>query len=246
MTPLAHAPAYSEKIAQMPVCYQPNDRQRPLLDAPTRQSQDLPEEALVLCGFNQSYKISPEVMDSWCRLLHALPNAVLWLLEWSQQAMPRLRLQAAERGVDPARLIGARRVGSSDHIARLRLADIFIDTWPCNAHTTASDALWAGVPVVTQIGQTFASRVAASLLNAVGMSELVGEDTAHYERTVVALASDAPRRAALRDRLAAARHDSALFDTTRFTRDIEALYLRMAQRQAQGLPADHLPASPSR
>jgi predicted O-linked N-acetylglucosamine transferase (SPINDLY family) len=242
VTPLDHASAYSEKIAQMPVCYQPNDRLRPLWEAPTRASQYLPQPSVVLCGFNQPYKISPEVLDSWCRLLHAVPEAVLWLLEWSHQALPSLKLEAAKRGIDPARLIGAGRVGSAEHIARLRLADVFLDTWPCNAHTTASDALWAGVPIVTRIGQTFASRVAASLLNAVGLPELVCADTAEYERTAIALATDPNRRAALRDRLQGARGRAPLFDTDRYTRDIESLYLRMAQRHALGLAPDHLGA----
>jgi predicted O-linked N-acetylglucosamine transferase (SPINDLY family) len=242
VTPFAHAADYSEKIAHMPICYQPNDRQRPLRDAPTRASQGLPDDALVLCGFNQPYKVSPEVFDSWCRLLHALPHAVLWLLEWSQQALPNLKREAMARGIDPARLIGAPRVSSTDHVARFRLADLFLDTWPCNAHTTASDALWAGVPIVTMLGETFASRVAGSLLNAVGTPELVCRDLAHYEATVLELAADPARRATLRERLAAARLTSPLFDSERFTRDIEALYLRMAQRHADGLAPDHLAA----
>jgi predicted O-linked N-acetylglucosamine transferase (SPINDLY family) len=242
VTPLSHASDYTEKIAQMPICYQPNDRQRKLLDPPTRPAQGLPDDAVVLCGFNQPYKISPEVFDSWCRVLNAIPNSVLWLLEWSQQALPNLKREAQLRGVAPERLIAAPRAAPADHIARVRLADIFIDTWPCNAHTTASDALWAGVPVVTMLGETFASRVAASLVSAVGTPELVCRDVAHYEQTVIELAHDVPRREALRDRLAAARQDSPLFDSLRFTRDIEALYLRMATRHADGLAPDHLPA----
>ena len=242
VTPLAHADAYSEKIAQMPVCYQPNDRLRPLWEAPTRASQGLPEHALVLCGFNQPYKISPEVFDSWCGLLRDLPHAVLWLLEWNQQAMPSLRQEAQRRGIDPSRLIGAAKLGTSDHIARLRLADLFLDTWPCNAHTTASDALWAGVPIVTMLGETFASRVAASLLNAVGLPEMVCADVDSYEAMVRRLAIDPARLQALRGTLVQARQSSPLFDTPRFTRDIEALYLRIAQRHVQGLAPDHLEA----
>lgn len=242
VSPLAHAADYSEKIAQMPACYQPNDRHRALLPAPTRASQGLPEGALVLCGFNQPFKISPEVFDSWCRLLHALPQAVLWLLEWNKQALPNLKREAAARGIDPARLIGGPRVESAAHIARFRLADVFLDTWPCNAHTTASDALWADVPIVTMLGETFASRVAASLLHAVGTPELVCRDIAHYEQTVIELAHDPLRREALRSRLDAARAESPLFDTPRFTADIEALYLRIATRHAQGLAPAHLPA----
>jgi len=243
VSPLDHADAYSEKLAQMPACYQPNDRLRPLLDAPTRASQGLPEDALVLCGFNQPFKISPEVFDSWCRMLHALPNAVLWLLEWNKQALPNLRREAAKRGINPARVIGGPRKALADHVARFRLADVFLDSWPCNAHTTASDALWAGVPIVTMLGETFASRVAASLLHAVGTPELVCRDIAHYEQTVLELAADAPRRETLRARLAEARRSAPLFDTTTFTQDIEALYLRMAERHAQGLAPDHLPAA---
>jgi predicted O-linked N-acetylglucosamine transferase (SPINDLY family) len=242
VTPLDHANDYIEKIAQLPACYQPNDRQRPLPAAPTRASQGLPLDALVLCGFNQPYKVWPEVFDSWCRLLHALPNAVLWLLEWSQQAIPNLKREAALRGISPQRLIGAPRVDPAQHIARFRLADVFLDTWPCNAHTTASDALWAAVPVVTLIGETFASRVAASLIDAVGTPELICTDLAQYEQTVISLAGDAPRRVALRKRLERARLDSPLFDSLRFTHDIEALYLRMMMRHVQGLVPAHLAA----
>lgn len=240
VTPIEHSADYSEHIAQMPRCYQPNDRQRALPPPPSRAAQGLPDDALVLCGFNQPYKISPEVLDSWCRLLKSLPNAVLWLLDWAPKALPRLRVEAARRGIDAARIIGAPRTEPDAHIARLRLADLFIDTWPCTAHTTASDALWAGVPVVTQIGETFAARVAASLLQAVGTPELICTDTAGYEATVLALARDPQRRAALRAHLATARDTAPLFDSERSTRDIEALYLRMALRHAQGLAPDHL------
>ncbi|MDE2274700.1 MAG: tetratricopeptide repeat protein, partial [Burkholderiales bacterium] len=215
VTPLAHAADYSEKIAQLPASYQPNDRQRPLPPAPSRASQGLPDDALVLCCFNQPYKISAEVMDSWCRLLAGLPNAVLWLFAWGTQALPNLQREAAARGIAPQRLIGAPRVPLAAHMARLQLADLFIDTWPYNAHTTASDALWAGVPVVTTLGPTFASRVGASLLNAVGLPELVAADRAGYEALVLALAGDAPRRRALRAQLAAARTQAPLFDSRR-------------------------------
>ncbi len=243
VTPLAHVADYREKIAQLPCTYQHNDRQRPLPPPPARAALGLPEDALVLCCFNQPYKISAEVLDAWCRLLAALPQAVLWLLDWGTQALPNLRREAAARGVDPARLIGAPRVGQADHMARVQQADLFVDTWPYNAHTTASDALWAGVPVVTFPGPTFASRVGASLLGAVGLPELVAPDPAGYEALVLALAADAPRRQALRAHLAAARRDSPLFDSRRTTRDLEGLYLRMATRHAQGLAPDHLPTA---
>lgn len=236
VTPLDHAAHYSEHLAQMPVCYQPNDRQRALPPAPTRAEAGLPDDALVLAGFNQPYKISAQVFDVWCAILQALPQAVLWLLEWNAQSRDNLSREAVQRGIDPARIVWAQRKRPADHMARMQLADLFLDTWPCNAHTTASDALWAGVPVVTWAGQTFASRVAASLVNAVGQGELACRDIDHYAHTVVELAHDPARRQALREQLVQARSASPLFDSARFTRDIEALYLRMMQRHVDGLP----------
>ncbi len=242
VTPLADQACYSEQIAQMPVCYQPNDRQRPLPALPQRADEDLPADALVLAGFNQPYKISSQVFDTWCTLLHDLPQAVLWLLEWNEQSRSHIQREAQARGIDPARIVWAGRKLPAEHMARMQLADIFLDTWPCNAHTTASDALWAGVPVVTFPGRSFASRVAASLNRAVGMGELVGADRDDYLRIVRALAADPERRAALRQRLLQARSDSPLFDSLRFVRDFEALLLRMMQRHVEGLPPAPLPA----
>jgi predicted O-linked N-acetylglucosamine transferase (SPINDLY family) len=240
VTPLAHAAHFDEKIAQLPVCYQPNDRQRARPDVPSRAECGLPEGKLVLCGFNQPFKISAEVFDSWCRLLHRLPDAVLWLLEWNTQVRKNIECEAQNRGIDPARIVWAPRRAPALHMARLQQADLFIDTWPCNAHTTASDALWAGVPVVTYIGRTFASRVAASLNGAVGLGELVCTTVQAYEDRIVALASDPAARAALHNQLVQARDGSVLFDSVRFTRDIEALYLRMMARHDAGMAPDHL------
>lgn len=245
VTPLDHAPFYSEQLAQMPVCYQPNDRQRALPAPPSRAEAGLPDDVLVLAGFNQPYKISAQVFDVWCILLDALPQAVLWLLEWNEQSRENLEREARARGIDPARIVWAQRRRPADHLARMQLADIFLDTWPCNAHTTASDALWAGVPVVTFAGRTFASRVAASLDHAVGLSELVCDDIEHYARTVVELAHDPERRAQLRQRLVLARTASSLFDSLRFARDFEALLLRMMQRHVDGLAPAALPAAGS-
>jgi len=179
------------------------------------------------------------VFDTWCTLLQRLPQAVLWLLEWNSQVRSNIVQQAARRGIDPARIVWAPKLQPAAHMARLQQADLFIDTWPCNAHTTASDALWAAVPVVTFTGETFASRVATSLLHAVGLSELACTDRDLYVATIEALAADAPRRAALRARLGAARKDSPLFDSQRTTRDIETLYERMFERHCQGLDPDH-------
>lgn len=245
VTPLAHAAHFSEKIAQMPSCYQPNDRQRPLPRQMTRAEAGLPQDKLVLCGFNQAYKISAGVLDEWVSIMRDLPDAVLWLLDWHGQAKPHLQAELRARDVDASRVIWAPRMSLGEHINRVQLADIFIDTWPCNAHTTASDALWAGLPVVTLQGKTFASRVASSLLHAVGLPELVCVDLRSYHQTVVALAHDAQRRQRLRDHLIQARQGSALFDSANYTRDFEALLARMVDRHRQGQTADHLLAAPA-
>ena len=243
VTPLTHAPWFTEKIAQLPGCYQCNDGTRSLPVAPLRASQHLPEDALVLCGFNQPYKISPEVFDVWCRLLQRLPNAVLWLLAWTPQAPPELRREAAARGIDPARLVFAETLGQQAHLDRVACADLFLDTWPYNGHTTVSDMLWAGVPVVTYSGRSFASRVAGSLLHAVGLPELACEDVASYEALALSLATDAPRRQAVAQQLAGARLTSPLFSSAKLAPQLEALYGRMWARAVAGLPAEHLPAA---
>ncbi|WP_290900676.1 glycosyltransferase family 41 protein [Aquabacterium sp.] len=245
VTPLAHEAHFSEKIAQLPVCYQPNDRQRPRPQPMSRKAAGLPEDALVLCGFNQAYKISPEVLDVWCGFLQDIPNAVLWLLDWHGQARPHLEEELSVRGVDLARIRWAPRLGLADHINRTQLADIFIDAWPCNAHTTASDALWSGLPVVTYMGRTFASRVAGSLLNAVGLSELATETLDAYRAKVLALAADPAERARIRAHLAEARDQAPLFDSARYTGDLERLLERMVLRHEQGLPVDHLSGLPA-
>ncbi|HEY6513883.1 MAG TPA: hypothetical protein VI032_18035 [Burkholderiaceae bacterium] len=244
VTPLEHETHFSERIAQMPLCYQPNDRRRALPQPQPRAHWGLPEQALVLCGFHQSYKISREVFECWCRLLQTLPDAVLWLLCWNANVQAALTRAAAALGIDPARLVFAPRLPADQHLSRLAAADIFLDTWPCNAHTTASEALWAGVPPVTLIGETFAQRVAASLLHASGLPELVCADVAHYERTVHELAASPQRRAALRTQLIAQR-GTPLFDGVRFARDIESLFERMWTRAVAGLPPEHLAAQPS-
>lgn len=241
-TPLEHAAHFSEKLAQMPVCYQPNDSKR-ALPAPSRRADwGAPEGVPLLCAFHQSYKISAEVFDSWCRILHAVPDSVLWLMRWNTNVQAVLEAAARERGIDPSRLCFAPMLPLEQHLSRLACADLYLDAWPCNAHTTAGEALWAGVPVVTLIGATFAQRVAPSLLNAVGLPELVNRSVDAYERQVVALAADAPRRAALRAHLHGQR-GSALFDGKRFARDIESLYERMWARAVAGQRHDHLPAA---
>ena len=240
-TPLAHAAHFSEKLAQMPLCYQPNDAKRALPQPSTRSDWGAPEGVPLLCAFHQSYKISEAVFDSWCRLLHAIPGAVLWLMRWNTNVQSALEAAARARGIGPERLCFAPMLPLDQHLSRLACADLYLDAWPCNAHTTAGEALWVGVPVVTVIGETFAQRVAPSLLNAVGLNELVRTSVADYEAEAIALAQDAPRRAALREHLIAQR-GGRLFDGERFARDIEALYERMWARAVAGAPPEHLPA----
>lgn len=240
VSPLEHAPYYSEKLALLPRCYQPNDRKRVKPLPCTREEVGLPREALVLCGFNQPFKLSPEVFDVWCRMLRQLPDAVLWLLEWNERSPAQLRAEAEARGIDSSRLFFAPRVGMQQHMSRLALADVFIDSWPCNAHTTASDALWAGVPLVTYSGPTFASRVAASLLHAVGLPELAATTLADYEAQVMELAQNPVRREQLRKHLVQARDTAPLFDSEGYTRDFGELLWAMAGRWSQGKPADHI------
>lgn len=240
VSPLSEAACYTEKLALLPNCYQPNDRQRPLPQPDSRAAHGLHEDALVLCGFNQPFKLTPEVFDVWCDLLHQLPTAVLWLLAWNDMAPDALREQARQRGIDPSRLVFARKVHISEHISRFALADIYLDAWPCNGHTTASDALWAGVPVVTNAGESFAQRVASSLLRNVGQSGLICHGVEAYKRKVLALALDKGQRDAIRAQLHRARDEAPLFDSDRYAKDFSDLLWRMAERQAQGLPPDHL------
>jgi len=243
VTPLADAAHFSEKIAQLPHCYQPNDARRALPQPSTRTDWGAPADALLLCAFHQSYKISAEVFEQWCALLHALPGSVLWLLQWNTNVQATLTAAAAARGIGPERLVFAPLVPLQDHLSRLAHADVYLDAWPCNAHTTAGEAIWVGVPVVTIEGPTFAQRVASSLLRASCLSELVCGDVDAYRATVVALAGDPVRRAALRTRLQAERFTNRLFDGAAFAADIEQLYRRMWRRAIAGERPEHLPAA---
>ncbi len=228
---------YAEAVVTLPGSYQPNDDQRPIAVAtPSRADEGLPETGFVFCSFNSSYKITPPVFDVWMRLLSAVPGSVLWLLEGNTVAPVNLRKEAAVRGVDPSRLVFAPRRDAALHLARHRLADLFLDTLPVNAHTTASDSLWAGVPVVTCLGTTFAGRVAASLLRAADLADLVTDSLDAYEAVALSLARDPARLGAVRRRLAVARGAATLFDTDRSRRHLEAAYVRMWERHLQGEP----------
>jgi predicted O-linked N-acetylglucosamine transferase (SPINDLY family) len=230
VVPAGQQPFFSERLVHLPGSYQVNDRRREVTSARTsRQDHGLPPEGLVLCSFNNSYKISPVVFDIWMRLLRSVPGSVLWLLETNGLVKGNLRSEAGKRGVDSARLIFAPVVPPAEHLGRHRHADLFLDTLPCNAHTTASDALWAGLPVLTCSGDTFAGRVAGSLLTAIGMPELVTGSLEEYEQAALALARDPQRLVALRQKLEKKRDTSSLFDLPKLTANIEAAYAWMWQ-----------------
>ena len=226
---------FAEKVVWLPDTFQPNDRRRAIASrAPTRVEAGLPERAFVFCAFANSYKITPAMFDVWMRLLRAADGSVLWLQGGEQATAANLRREAGARGVDPARLVFAPRVPYAGHLARHRLADLFLDTLPFNGGATASDALWAGLPVITCAGEAMAARMAGSLLHAAGLPELVTASPADYEATAHALAREPARLAALRARLERDRDTCALFDTARFCRGLEAAYVVMHERGLRG------------
>jgi len=228
---------YSERIAWLPHSYQVNDSRRPIAPhAPSRAQAGLPEHRFVFCSFNNFYKITPEVFGVWMRLLQKVDGSVLWLLDHNPTATRNLRAEAHRRGIVPGRLVFAPRVVPPAHLARHRLADLFLDTFYCNAHTTAADALWAGVPVLTRPGNTFAGRVAASLLHAIGMPEMIANSLAEYEALALRLARDPALLAETKAKLARNRTAQALFDTKRFTRNLEAAYVRMRDNVISSMP----------
>lgn len=232
---------YPEKVARLPHSYQCNDRKRAASGRVySRAELGLPEAGFVFCCFNNNYKISPATFDSWARILARTPGAVLWLMEDNPQAAANLRAAAAAGGLDPARLVFAARVPTADHLARHKAADLLLDTFPYTAHTTASDALWMGLPVLTRPGESFASRVAASLLTAIGLPELIAPTVADYEDMAVAFATGARDLAGVKAKLAANRLSTPLFDTAGVTTHLEALYQTMYDRLCAGLPPDHI------
>ena len=228
---------YTEKVAYLPDTYMASDAKRPVSDRRfTRADAGLPETGLVFACFNNSYKFRPHIFNVWMRLLKAVEGSVLWLSEPHESAKRNLMREAEACGVAPERLVFApflKDIG--DHLARLKLVDLFLDTLPCNAHTTASDALFAGVPVLTTPGPTFAGRVAASLLSAIGIPELVADSLAAYEARALELARDPAALRAVRDQLSANRETLPLFDTARFTRHLEAAFTGMLERHRRGL-----------
>ncbi|HMI96619.1 MAG TPA: hypothetical protein VK479_08925, partial [Micropepsaceae bacterium] len=233
--PEEHRVDYSEKVIYLPDAYQANDRKRRIAEkTPTRAEAGLPEHGFVFASFNNTYKIGPEIFDIWMRLLRDVEDSALWLLEDNPIAAANVKREAQARGVAPERLVFAPRTMPDQHLARHRLADLFLDTQPYNAHTTASDALWMGLPLVTCPGSTFPGRVAASLLNAIGMPELVTGSLAEYETLARKLAREPAALAAIKAKLAANRDTHPMFDTARFARYLESAYVTMWERQQRG------------
>jgi protein O-GlcNAc transferase len=229
--PREHERFYTEKVVRLPDTYQVNDRQRVVAPTPQhRRDHGLPDQGFVFCCFNNNYKITPRVFEVWMRLLRSVDGSVLWLLADNPQAVAHLRQAAASHGVDPGRLVFAGRQALPDHLARHRCADLFLDTLPYNAHTTTSDALWAGLPVLTCIGHAFAGRVAASLLKAAGVPELITPDLQAYEQAALSWATQPARLAAVRQKLAQQRLTAPLFDTQRFCGHMEQAFKHMHQR----------------
>jgi predicted O-linked N-acetylglucosamine transferase (SPINDLY family) len=232
---------YVEKIAYMPDSYQVNDRRKKISNKEfLKNDLELPQGAFVFASFNNNYKITPITYDVWMKILSKVNNSVLWLLADNIVAKNNLLDEASSRGIEHSRLIFAERCNLSDHLARHRQADLFLDTFPYNAHTTASDALWAGMPIITLMGNSFASRVAASLLNAVNMPELITSSQEEYEALAIDLATNPEKLYAIKQKLAKNLVSEPLFDTPLFTRNIEALYIKMYQRYHDGLSPDHL------
>lgn len=235
---------FSEKIAYLP-CYQASDNKRAIADRTfSREELGLPPTGFVFCCFNTHHKILPAVFDVWMRILRQVEGSVLWLSEANPTAVRNLGLEAERRGVNKERLVFAKRVAMADHLARQRAADLSLDTLPFNAHTTASDALLAGLPILTCAGNTYAGRVAASLLYATDLPELVTSTPAEFETRAVTLAKQPDQLRALRDRLHNTRESCLLFDSVRFTKHIEDAYRRMLERYHGGLPADHIHGAP--
>ncbi|MBL8507252.1 O-linked N-acetylglucosamine transferase, SPINDLY family protein [Chitinimonas sp. JJ19] len=234
VTPIEHADGYSEKIAQLPHSYQPNDNTRIVRKGASRVEHGLPEGAVVYCSFNQCYKITEPVFKVWCEVLRQVPNGVLWLLRPADEAARKLIEALAGEGIEPERLIWAGDMDLDDHLARLTLADVALDTSPVGSHTTASDALRAGVPLVTCPGEIFASRVAASLLAALDMESLIVSSWEAYIALAVKMGVDANYRQQVRSCLAGNLLTAPLFDTPRFTRNLERLYVSIWQNHLAG------------
>lgn len=232
---------YSEKVVYLPNCYQVNDKNRKISAKEfTREELGLPSDGFVFCCFNNNYKITPPIFDTWARIIKSVEGSVLWLLEDNPYSVVNLRREAQNRGLEASRLVFAKRIDLPEHLARHTAADLFLDTLPYNAHTTASDALWAGLPVLTCMGESFASRVAASLLNAIELPELITTSQEQYEAMAIELASNKEKLKAIKRKLKCNKLNTPLFDTQKFTSHIEAAYVQMYERFHSDLSPDHI------
>jgi len=246
VVPSSQQPYFAERLVHMPGCYQVNDGRREIgARTPSRAECGLPESGFVFCCFNNIYKITPDMFAVWMRLLKAVPGSVLWLLEANRFATANLRREAEAAGVAPDRLVFAPRQSLPEHLARHRVADLFLDCFPYNAHTTASDALWTGCPLLTLVGDVFISRVAASLLHTIGVPELIATSPEEYEAMALRLVRDPATLAGLRRRIEANRQTCGLFDGARYARDLEQAYLTMREIHASGRPPQPFAVSPS-
>lgn len=243
--PVDKQPFYSEKVVYLPNSYQVNDTtQPPSCKTFTRAEAGLPERGFVFCSFNNNYKILPDVFDVWMRLLHRVEDSYLWLFVDNPTARDNLRSEAVKRGIDGGRLVFADHLPREEHLARIRLADLFLDTFPCNAHTTASDALRSGLPLLTYAGEAFASRVAASLLNAIGLPELIAGSLADYEALAFELATRPEELARIRGKLLNNLSTAPLYDTLSFTKHLETAYAEMYERNQNDQAPDHIDVAP--
>lgn len=242
VTPPAHYDGFAECVITMPHAYLvTNDIKRHVpARLSTRAEFGITDAAFVFCCFNATFKITPDAFDAWMRLLGAVEDSILWLGDPGPTAKRNLRFEAKERGVSPDRLVFAPRTPGLEYLARYKVADLFLDTFHYNAHATASEALMMGLPVVTRLGEAFAGRVAASLLNAIGLDELVAEDTVGYEQIALRLARDSQALKALREKLALHAATFPLFDTARYARNLESAYREMWNRDERGLAPDHI------
>lgn len=232
---------YAEKIAYLPNSYQVNDSRREISKRIfTREELKLPQSAFVFCCFNNSYKITPHTFDGWMRILKQVQGSVLWLIEDNPSAVANLKLEAQQRGVNKDRLVFAQKIPLPEHLARHQAADLFLDTLPYNAHTTASDSLWAGLPLLTCSGESFASRVAASLLTALNLPELVAPSQPDYETLAVDLAINPERLKIIKQKLKQNLQSTSLFNTSMFARHIENAHTQMYDRYHDNLPSDHI------
>jgi predicted O-linked N-acetylglucosamine transferase (SPINDLY family) len=241
LIPLETQSYYSEKVAYLPDSYQVNDRKRSISGQQfTREELSLPENGFIFCCFNNNFKILPTTFASWMRILKAVEGSALWLFQDNHWVVDNLKKEASNHGIDASRLVFAERMPLSEHLARHCQADLFLDTFPCNAHTTTSDALWAGLPVLTLMGSSFASRVAASLLNAIGMPELITNAQEEYEALAIELAMNPKKLAEIKLKLAKNRLTTPLFDTPLFTKNLESAYIKMYERYQNDLVPEHI------